>query len=215
MKKHLSLVALLGGLLLLPAGLRSADPALVHYQFRLASAAGAELSGPVIVGFRIYADAPGTDLLWGETQALSAERGIVTADLGRVQPFPAGLFRRPALFLGVRVNADPEMRPLVQLAGAFRAASASRIGGRLVAAGGAMLTAAGANQAVVHLDFGGVFSAAPAVMVGAPRNLPGGVVFVAERVTEVTAAGCNVHFASLSGAAATGSASFDWIAIGR
>jgi len=207
----LSVVALLAA----PAGLRSADPTVVHYQFRAMTAAGAEVNGPVTAVFRIYSDAAGTDQLWTETQALSADRGIVTADLGRVQPFPAGLFRRPALFLGVRLGADPEMRPLVQLTGVFRAASASRVGGRVVMAGGATLIAAGASAAVVHVDFGGGFGSPPAVMVGAPRQTPGGVVFVAERVTEVTAAGCNIHFASLSGAVATGSAAFDWVAIGR
>ena len=46
-------------------------------------------------------------------------------------------------------------------------------------------------------------------------NLIGPEPFVADRVTDVTATSCTIHFHSLSGISATGSDAFDWIAIGE
>jgi len=52
-------------------------------------------------------------------------------------------------------------------------------------------------------------------IVGAPDSAVGGLFFTPAAVSNVTAAGCTVNFASINGAAATGSSSFDWLAVGE
>lgn len=189
--------------------------ATITYQARVRTSGGADVNGPVTVGFRIYDGATTVSPLWGETQSLIADKGVVNVQLGSVKPLPPDLFNHPDLFIGITVAGDTEMTPRTRLLSTWKAMSAGRASGKRVQAGGATLTVSGASTASAPITFPQAFSAPPVVMVGAPRDAVGGVYFISARVTEVTAAGCTVHFSSLGGAPATGSAEFDWIAVGE
>ena len=210
----LRLSGLIGAIFLFPA-LLFAAPELIHYQAQVRTNTGVDLEGPVTVGLRIYGTPGGTTVLWGETQNLTAVKGIISADLGKVNPLLASLFSQPELYLGVTVAGDPEMTPRERLASAWKAMSTNRAGGKAVQAGGANLTVNNAASGSVAVAFPQPFSSPPVVMVGASHGLVGSVNFIPTRVTEVTVTGCTVHFQSLGGATATGNTDFDWIAIGQ
>jgi len=185
------------------------------YQARVKTAAGADVNGPVTIGFRIYDAASGGTVLWGETQSLVAVKGIVNVQLGKVNPLPDGLFNRAELFLGLTVAGDAEMAPRQRLTFVWKAMSAERAAGKAVQAGGGTITVSAASSAAVSITFPKPFDQPPVVMLGSPGSAIAGVSFVPVRVDNVTATGCTAHFAALGGAIATGSADFDWIAIGE
>jgi len=83
----------------------------LSFQARIQTGGGADINGPVTVGFRIYGAQTGATVLWGETQSLYAVRGLVSVELGRVNPLPDGLFNDPERYLGITVAGDPEMAP--------------------------------------------------------------------------------------------------------
>ena len=187
----------------------------LSYQARIQTAAGADIDGPATVGFRIYGAASGGTVLWGETQSLVAARGIVNVQLGKVNPLPDGLFNRPELYLGITVAGDPEMAPRRRLVSTWKAMSTSKAAGKTVQAGGGAVAVTGASSASVAIVFPQPFARPPLVMLGAPASAIAGVPFIPVQVSDVTETGCTAHFASLGGATASGSAGFDWIAIGE
>jgi len=208
-------LSLIGAVLVLCPALALAAPELIHYQAQVRNSLGVDLEGPVTIGFRIYGTAGGTEVLWGETQSLTASKGIISADLGKVNPLPASLFTQPELYLGITVAGDPEMTPRELLSSTWKALSTNRAGGKAIQAGGATLTVDNAAAGSVAVAFPKPFSSPPVVMVGAPHGLVGAVHFIPARVKDVTSAGCFIHFQSLGGAVATGNTDFDWIAIGE
>jgi hypothetical protein len=207
----IAMMSLMGLGLILPLAL---VPATITYQARVQNTAHQDLNGPVTVGLRIYGTLSGATVLWGETQAVTAVRGIANVELGRVNSLPGGLFNNPELYLGLSVAGDPEMTPRTRLLSTWKAVSAGRASGRRIQAGGGMLAVSGSSTASVAITFPTPFLSPPVVTVGAPRSAIGGVDFISTRVSDITATGCVVHFSALGGAAATGSSSFDWIAIG-
>jgi hypothetical protein len=80
------------------------------------AASGMPTTGPVTLTLSLY-DAPtGGTLLWSETKSVPVTRGIATVTLGDTVPLsPAGLTFNQAYWLGVKVNADPEMTPRIAL----------------------------------------------------------------------------------------------------
>jgi hypothetical protein len=86
-------------------------PQHLNYQCVLTDTTGAPLSGTFSVQFAIY-DAPsGGATLWTETQSVAADNGFCNVLLGSVTPIPLNLFDASPRFLGVAVEADPEMTP--------------------------------------------------------------------------------------------------------
>jgi hypothetical protein len=209
MRKSISAVVVLA--VLAPAVIAGG----LSYQARIQTAGGADINGPVTVGFRIYGAQTGATVLWGETQSVVAVRGIVNVELGKVNPLPPGIFNDPARYLGVTVAGDPEMTPRRRLLSTWRAMSTSKAAGKTVQAGGAAVAVTGASSASVAIVFPRPFSRPPVVMLGAPGSAIAGVPFIPVRVSDVTATGCTALFASLGGATASGTAGFDWIAIGE
>ena len=67
------------------------------------------------------------------------------------------------------------------------------------------------RQGPLSEDF--VFQPGDVNLVYGPNET--GKTFIVEKVDNLTAAGCSVNFTALDGATATGSANFDWIAIGE
>jgi hypothetical protein len=65
--------------------------------------------------FRLYNVAQNGVPLWSETQILGTRRGLFSAVLGDITPFPDSLrFDRP-YWLGIQVSPDPELLPRIQL----------------------------------------------------------------------------------------------------
>ena len=211
MKKH-NRISLFAGLALLAIPL-AAVAATFTWQARVQNALGADLQGPVEMGFRIYN--AGGNLLWGETQVVTADRGIVSARVGSVVPIPDGLFLNPGRSLGITLAGDAEMSPRTPLVSTWKAVSASRVSGRAVQAGEGTLTVTDASEGSVAISFPEPFTAPPVVSVGAPKATVGGEYFLVTQVADVTATGCTVHFTSFGGAAASGAVAFDWIAVGK
>lgn len=211
MKKH-NRFSLVAGLVLLAIPLALAA-ATFTWQGRVQTSAGVDLQGLTPMGFRIYN--AGGSLLWGETQAVPIDRGIASVELGRVNALPDSLLLDPGLSLGITLPGEAEMAPREPLVSTWKALSSSRVSGQAVQAGGGTLLVSGAAEAGVPITFPTAFASPPVVSIGAPEDAVGGEYFIVTRVSDVTATGCTVHFASLSGAAASGATSFDWIAIGE
>jgi hypothetical protein len=91
----------------------AAAPDTLSYQGRLTQS-GTAVTGTVSVTFSLYAAATGGSALWSETQSLAVASGLYSAVLGKTTVFPAGLFTQ-ALFIAVKVGADPEMSPRQEL----------------------------------------------------------------------------------------------------
>ena len=88
----------------------------VNFQGLLKNAAGNPINGVIpVVDFRIYDHATDGPALWGETQSVTAEDGVFSVQLGSVSPFDADLFEGKELWLAVKVGADPEMLPRLQI----------------------------------------------------------------------------------------------------
>ena len=88
----------------------------VNFQGLLKNAAGNPINGTVpVVDFRIYDLATLGPALCGETQSVTAEEGVFSVQLGSVSPFDADLFDGKELWLAVKVGADPEMLPRLQI----------------------------------------------------------------------------------------------------
>ena len=84
----------------------------VNFQGLLSDTGGNPLNGALpAVAFRIYDDATEGPALWGESQVLTADNGLVNVQLGSVEPLTPGLFAGRKLWLGVQVGGDPEMLP--------------------------------------------------------------------------------------------------------
>jgi hypothetical protein len=88
---------------------RAAVPQLVPVEGVLNDGSG-PVSGDVSLHFAIYDSALGGTPLWLEDQTVNVQSGAFVAYLGLVEPLTLDLFRdSPALWLGVRVEADSEM----------------------------------------------------------------------------------------------------------
>jgi hypothetical protein len=90
-------------------------PRMINYQGKLTTAGGGCLNDTVQMTFSIYPDTLGSPYDWTETQMqVIVMEGIFSVLLGSVHPIPGGdtIFDGSVKYLGVRVEADPEMRPL-------------------------------------------------------------------------------------------------------
>src|SRR5689334_16267335 len=65
--------------------------------------------------FRLYNVSTNGGPIWTESQSLEVKKGLFTAVLGSVVPFPVGLKFNQQYWLGVRVAPDPEMTPRMQI----------------------------------------------------------------------------------------------------
>ena len=71
--------------------------------------------------------------LWTETQTVTTVDGIFRVALGSVNPIPANFnFNWDGLYLGIKVNADSEMTPRVQMAAVPFAFNAEKVAGLTV-----------------------------------------------------------------------------------
>ncbi len=107
----------LGWLVLLNAfAAYAAAPAMLPVQGYLSNA-GTPLDGSVDLTVKLYSTATGGTALYSETQTVDAAQGYFTLYVGNTTPVDLAIFRdNGQLFLGLQVNADPEMAPRFRIA---------------------------------------------------------------------------------------------------
>ena len=189
----------------------------IGYQGKLLNASGEPVSGTVNIVFTIYGTAAGSTVLWTETQnGVTVDNGIFSAQLGKLNPIESSLFKSSERYLGVKVGADAEMVPRVQLSSVAYAMNAQRIGGKRVQIGTATLNVSNAATGTAAITYPEAFAQNPTITLSGLNGKIGTTSFVATEITSQTVNGCVITFRSLpAGANATGSASFSWIAIGE
>ncbi len=85
------------------------------------------------VVFTFYDQASGGTALWTETQTVTTTDGIFHVALGSVNPFPSSFnFNWSGLYLGIKVNTDPEMTPRIQMASVPFAFNSQQVAGLTV-----------------------------------------------------------------------------------
>jgi hypothetical protein len=92
----------------------------IPYQGRIANSAGTPLTGNYEITFALYNQLSGSTALWTETWAggnsVRISDGLFNVLLGSLQPIPQSVITGNSnLWLGVKVGADVEMSPRVQL----------------------------------------------------------------------------------------------------
>jgi hypothetical protein len=113
MKKLVLFSLFLSPLFLLYSQTNAEVPQMINYQGKLATADGGCLNDTVQMTFSVYPDSFGTTADWTETQNhVVVKEGIFSVLLGSVDSIPTSLFDGGVKYLGVRVESDPEMRPL-------------------------------------------------------------------------------------------------------
>jgi len=107
-------------------------PHKMNYQGYLTNAAGVPISGTVQMVFSIYNVSSGGSPLWTETHSVAVSQGVYSVILGEgTIPNPINLPFDAPYYLGVHVEADPEMTPrkiLTSVGYAFRALTVESIG---------------------------------------------------------------------------------------
>lgn len=216
MKRNYSVYAMMMVMAVAAICLAASSTSMINYQGRLTDAAGAPITGSTVsVTFSIYAGDTAAVALWTETQAISVDAGVYSVQLGAANPITADLFKAADRWLGVKVSTDPEMTPRAQITSVAYAMNSKRVAGKIIQSGQGSLTVSAATSGSASITFPAAFASPPQVITGALDNQIGGKTLIVDQVTSITTTGCTVNFVVLDGATATGSANFDWIAIGE
>lgn len=107
------LIAFLLGLFLL-TGISTVEAAtVINYQGTLKNSSQTAVPDTTYTfTFKLYTQSSGGSPVWTETQSLSTQQGVFSANLGSVSAFSSNLFSsNPTLYLGITVNSDSEMTP--------------------------------------------------------------------------------------------------------
>jgi hypothetical protein len=108
-------------------------PQLINVQGKLTDAVGDPVAdGPYSVLFSIYDVITGGTALWQETRTVTVSDGLFSISLGESTTIPPSLFDNTDLWLGIKVETDPEMTPRQRLTTApysFRSSGAAVGGG--------------------------------------------------------------------------------------
>lgn len=81
-----------------------AVPGVINYQGKLTNTSDCVLTGDYPIHFSLYYSETGGTASWGEEQNVSVDQGIFSVQLGKVTPFPAGLFDGDNLYLEMSVQ---------------------------------------------------------------------------------------------------------------
>ena len=152
---------LLAAAVVLPPGSAESDvPDFLTHQGRLFDDMGVPITDTLDVTFTLY-DGPGVgaNVLWTETQSVDFDEGYYSAELGSVTAIDVdALFDGSARWLGVAVDADPEMTPRATVGSVPYAMVAQQVNGDI-------------NPTSVSIDgFGPVIDATGA-WVGLPTGI--------------------------------------------
>lgn len=111
---------------------RADVPQYLTEQGRLLDASNNPVSGSTTFIFSLYTQASAGTAVWTETQAITLDSGFFSAQLGETTAIPPATFAQAAgngktLYLGIKVNSDPELsprQPLLSVPFAFVASNA-------------------------------------------------------------------------------------------
>jgi hypothetical protein len=87
----------------------AAVPQTINYQGYLTDTAGQPVTDTVSISFSLYDDETGGSALWTETQSVNVSNGVYSVSLGSVNP--VALPFNAQYYLGITIDADPEMIP--------------------------------------------------------------------------------------------------------
>jgi hypothetical protein len=97
---------------LTPLAVQAAPPAGLTEQGRLFDNTGNPLNATVSLTLSIYAGLSGGTAVWTETQAsVTLDEGYFSIEVGSVMPIPQSVWTGATMYVGIAVNADPEMSP--------------------------------------------------------------------------------------------------------
>jgi hypothetical protein len=128
LNRNISIIVGLIMVILLYSILSATIPHRINYQGKLTTSSGGCVNDTVQMTFSIYPDTLGSPAIWTETQIqVVVKEGVFSVLLGDVDSIPAFVFDGNTRYLGVKVELDPEMRPLrpmVSVGYAFHSATA-------------------------------------------------------------------------------------------
>lgn len=113
MFRHPLLLVLLAVALASPA--LAATPQHMNYQGILTDGGSPVPDGNYTVTFRIYSVSVGGSELWSEARLVSTTGGLFTITLGLLTPLTDSVFDGTPRYMGISVEADPEMAPRAEL----------------------------------------------------------------------------------------------------
>ncbi len=117
-------------LLLLATVASASVPQLMNVQGVLTDNSGnAVADGTYSVLFAIYNVSTGGVSLWNSTRTVSTVDGLFTVILGEQTSLPYSIFENTTLYLGIKVESDPEMTPRMHLTSAPYAMKAPGVSG--------------------------------------------------------------------------------------
>jgi hypothetical protein len=171
-----------------------AIPHLINYQGTLTDGGGTPITVATSVVFKIWDDPGAGTMQWSETQVVTPNAaGVFSVLLGSTVPIPASVFESDDAYLGITVDADPEMSPRSRLVSVGYAYRPGTVDG---AAGGTISGDVGVTGGNIDLD---VSSAS------AGNILKGGNLFIHDFGTENTFIGHNTGNLTMTGTANTAS----------
>jgi hypothetical protein len=173
---------------------------LINYQGRLTDDAGVAVSDTVTMVFTIFD---------GETSATSLWL------LGGSTALPAAAMGLPDLFMEVSVDGEV-LSPRNRITSVPSSISSDRLEGKRLEVGSrAMVISVPVSAKTVHVVFQRSFSSPPRVTVTGLDAQIGGQDFVFTRIFNITSAGFDVEWKSMSGIPASGGAAFGYHAFGE
>ncbi len=91
-------------------------PHMINYQGMLTDDGGIPLNGSYDLTFSIYSISSGGSALWHETHNdVLVDNGLFSVILGSTTSIPSSVFEGAERYLGIKVDADPELTPRIQL----------------------------------------------------------------------------------------------------
>ena len=126
----------------------AAPPQHMNYQGILTSGGSPVADGNYTVTFSIYDAAFGGLTLWSEARLVTTSGGLFTITLGLISPLPDSVFDGASRWMGIAVDADPEMTPRTELTTVPFAHRVSSVDG----ASGGTITGTTSIQGDVLLD---------------------------------------------------------------
>ena len=159
MKRDTSIILITVGLVVLAAFAIASVPHLINYQGVLTDSVGQPITGSHDLTFTIYPDsAISAPAYWTETHTgVLLDNGLFHVILGGTTPISDDLFADDLRWIGITVDATPEMKPRLQITSvpwALRAAVADTVlsGGGGTGDGHSLDAADGDPTDVVYVD---------------------------------------------------------------
>lgn len=119
----------------------------ISFQGKLTNSNGTNVSdGSYSVVFSLYTVSSGGSAIWTETQNLTATSGHIRASLGSVSSLSSVDFNQDTLYIGLKVGADTEMSPRIQMNAAPYAFNAKQVNGLSVTNNGGNTLNIAANK---------------------------------------------------------------------